>query len=140
MADQVMISGCNDAHDGGVLNWTHSWTVHSGIVWGIWPLFSRLQSTSSPKHTQGGGHVLALAPDPRCALKTSRTTTANFAKLRSCVAEHIFSGHTREQPFCSLYLQPQAKNPKRDKSAGTIPGAEGCFSPRSLLISNPSLS
>ena len=76
-------------HKALLCSWTHSWTVHSGIVFGIWPLFSRLQSTSSPEHAQGGGHVPAWAPHPRCILRESRKITANPANLRGCGEDHI---------------------------------------------------
>ena len=76
-------------HKALLCSWTHSWTVHSGIVFGIWPLFSRLQSTSSPEHAQGGGHVPAWAPHPRCSLRESRKITANPANLRGCGEDHI---------------------------------------------------
>ena len=72
-------------------NRTHSWTVHSGIVFGIWPLLSRLQSTSSPEHAQGGGHVPAWAPHPRCSLRESRKITANPANPRGCGEDRILN-------------------------------------------------
>lgn len=70
-------------------NWTHSWTVHSGMVSGNWPLLSRLQSKSSPKHAQGGGHVLVFAADAHWSLNASRKTPAKLAKLRAFPEEHI---------------------------------------------------
>lgn len=123
-----------------LFNWTHSWTVHSGIVSGIRPLFSRLQSKSSPEHAQGGGHVLVLAPDPRCRLRNSRKNTANLAKLRGCVQDHIFSGHTREHPTFKLCVFSwSATNPKvREITHRKKKSQIWCWSPtQSILISNP---
>lgn len=103
-----------------LFNWTHSWTVHSGIVSGIWPLFTRLQSKSSPIHTQGGGHVLVLAPHPRCSLKNRIKTTANLAKLRACVEEHIFLA-TQENTPLQFYLQMKRNQSKDWEITNTNP-------------------
>lgn len=70
---------------------THSWIVHSGIHSGICPLFSRLQSSSSPEHTQGEGQVLTVAAEAHWSPQNSDRTTAKPAKLRGCVEEPIFS-------------------------------------------------
>lgn len=69
---------------------THSWTVHSGILSGICPLFSRLQSSSSPEHTQGEGQVLTVAPEANRSPQKIDRTTAKPTKLRGCVEERIF--------------------------------------------------
>lgn len=84
---------------------------------GIWPLFSRLQSKSSPEQAQGGGHVRALAADPRCSLRNTTRNTANPARVRGCGEERIFSGHTGEQPsLAGAICTRSATNPKSDKS------------------------
>lgn len=106
-----------------LFNWTHSWTVHSGIVSGIWPLFSRLQSKSSPEHAQREGHVLVSAPDPRRSLRNRRKTTAKPAKLRGCVEDHIFSGHTTERTTLVVEAPPiqRARNHCPDNNKKKIP-------------------
>lgn len=73
---------------------------------GIRPLFTRPQSTSSPKHTQGGGHVPAWAPDPRSSPTNSRKNTANLTRLRGCGEEGIFSSTRAIAPqwaFLSIF-------------------------------------
>lgn len=89
--------------------WTHSWTVHSGILSGIWPLFSRLQSTSSSEHEQGGGHVRVSAPHPRCwRLENSATTTMKPARMRGCCVEKRIFYPT----------QPPAKHERKKNPSG----------------------
>lgn len=88
-------------------NGTHSCTVHSGIRSGMWPLLRRLQSTSSPKHAHGAGHVRVSAPHPRCSVKTSRKRRKNFTKLPE---EHIFPRREQQSnPPIWINLQPQER-------------------------------
>lgn len=73
----------------------------------MWPLLRRLQSTSSPKHAHGAGHVRVSAPHPRCSVKTSRKRRKNFTKLPE---EHIFPRREQQSnPPIWINLQPQER-------------------------------
>lgn len=94
---------------------THSWIVHSGILSGICPLFSRLQSSSSPEHTQGDGQVLTAAPDAHWSPPKIDRITAKPTKLRGCVKERIFPLGTptkKSRERKSSLLNRCVKNPK----------------------------
>lgn len=99
-------------HIKGHLNRTHSWTVHSGNVSGIWPSLSRLQSTRSPEQKQKGRHVLESALHLRWSVAQNiANTTTEPAWVRACVERSIFSRARhcfRRAPNWLLFLRRQS--------------------------------
>lgn len=106
-------------HTKHTTGWTHRWTVHSGIDSGICPFFSRLQSTSSPEHTQGGGQVVVVAPDPNSIPQKSNRTTGKPAKLQSCVEERIFLWTQKRSPRCSYTKKSKDRNHQKVGGEGS---------------------